>query len=402
MLLWSGHSVSLVGSQVTILALPLIAVITLGASAWQMGVLVAYGRAPYLFVGLPAGVWIDRLPRRQVCLVCAIGQALTLSVVPLADAMGLLTFALLSAVAFVTGAFAVFADIAMLSLVPMVVPRGRLTTGQAAMEASQSVSQVAGPALAGWLVQLLTAPLAVLADALSFVIAASAMARIRIAEQPRHEADRSSMWRQIMSGAGAVFGHRVLRYVTLCTTTHILFFNAFTAVFVLYLVHDLELTPSTVGAVLAAGAVGGLGGTMVAARLSAYIGLGRTMAAAIVVAGLSSALVVVARSVSSVVVVAGAQVLMWFTLQIYNVVQVPVRYALTPEIMHGRVNATIRTTVWGMAPLGALLGGTAGNLVGLRTTLVVSGVGAALASCWLIAARITRIRDLEDAISYQG
>lgn len=164
MLLWSGHSVSLVGSQVTILALPLIAVITLGASAWQMGVLVAYGRAPYLFVGLPAGVWIDRLPRRQVCLVCAIGQALTLSVVPLADAMGLLTFALLSAVAFVTGAFAVFADIAMLSLVPMVVPRGRLTAGQAAMEASQSVSQVAGPALAGWLVQLLTAPLAVLAD----------------------------------------------------------------------------------------------------------------------------------------------------------------------------------------------------------------------------------------------
>ncbi len=397
-LLWSSHSVSLVGSQVTVLALPLIAAITVGASAWQMGVLVACGRAPYLFVGLPAGVWIDRLPRRQVCLVCAIGQALMLSVVPLADALGLLTFALLSAVAFVTGAFAVFADIAMLSLVPMVVPPGRLTTGQAAMEASQSVSQVAGPALAGWLVQLLTAPLAVLADALSFVFAASVMARIRIAEQSRHDADRSSMWRQIMSGAGAVFGHRVLRYVTLCTTTHILFFNAFTAVFVLYLVHDLELNPSAVGAVLAAGAVGGLGGTMVAVRLSAYIGFGRTMAAAIAVAGLSSALVVVTRTASSV---ACAQVLMWFALQIYNVLQVPVRYALTPEVMHGRVNATIRTTVWGMAPLGALLGGTAGNLVGLGTTLVVSGVGAALASCWLIAARITRVHDLEEVISYQ-
>ncbi|MFG1791136.1 MFS transporter [Nocardia sp. NPDC049149] len=402
MLLWSGHSVSLIGSQVTVLALPLVAAITLGASAWEMGVLVACGRAPYLVLGLPAGVWIDRWPRRKVFMVCALGQAVTLAMVPLAGTADLLSLALLAVVAFVAGAFAVFADIATLSLVPMVVPRDQLTSSQGALETSQSVSQIAGPALAGWLVQVLTAPLAILADAVSFLVAAITMGRIRIQEPSAGKEPGAGMIHQIMAGAGAVFGHRVLRYVTLCTTTHILFFNAFTAVFVLYLVRDLGMSPSVVGAALSAGAVGGVIGSIAAARLSARIGMGRTMTGAIVVAGTGSALVVVARdsSVASVALVAGTQVLMWCALQIYNVLQVPVRYAVTPAAMHGRVNATVRTTVWGTAPLGALIGGLAGNLVGLPTTLIVSGVGAALAAVWLIGTRVTRIDNLDAAMEF--
>ncbi|MFF0458456.1 MFS transporter [Nocardia africana] len=395
-LLWAGQSVSLIGSQVTILALPLVAAVTLGANAWQMGVLVAASRAPYLMLGLPAGVWIDRLPRRAVFVVCACGQACSLVVVPLAGALHVLSLDLLAMVAFVTGAFAVFADIATLSLVPMVVPRARLTAGQGALESSQSVAQTAGPALAGWLVQMLTAPFAILADAMSFLFAASAVARMKIHEPRIGSADKTGLGRQMADGARAVFGHRVLRFVTLCTASHILCYNAFTAVFVLYLVRDLGMRPSVVGVVLSAGAFGGLVGSMVAGRIGRRLGMDRAMATAIVLAGVSSAAVatVTDSSVRSIAVVATSQAVMWFALQIYNVLQVPVRYAVTPETMHGRVNATIRTTVWGIAPLGALMGGIAGDLVGLHATLVVSGVGAALASLWLIVPRTTRIHDL--------
>ncbi len=400
MLLWSGQSISLIGSQVTVLALPLVAALTLGANAWQMGVLTACGRAPYLVLGLPAGVWVDRLPRRKVFIACAFGQAATLASIPVAAGLGLLSLALLSVVAFTAGAFAVFADIATLSLVPMVVPRTQLTTGQGALETSQSAAQIAGPALAGWLVQALTAPLAILADAASFLISALAVANIRTQEVRRDpDAVPQRMIRQIIAGARAVFGHRVLRNVTLCTTTHIVCFNAYTAVFVLYLVRDLHLSPAVVGAALSAGAVGGLIGSVAAVHVGARLGLGRTMATAIVATGLASATAAAAGRlpVSAIAVVATAQLLMWFALQIYNVLQVPIRYAVTPEAMHGRVNATIRTTVWGIAPLGALIGGTAGNLIGLRTTLVASGIGAALAALWLIATRTTAIRDLDAA-----
>ncbi|SDD67255.1 Transmembrane secretion effector [Actinokineospora iranica] len=388
-LLWAGQSVSLVGSQVTVVALPLVAVVTLGAGAWEMGVLAACGRVPYLLFGLPAGVWVDRLPRKRVLVVCGVGQAVALGVVPAAAVGGVLSLGLLAGVAFVAGVFAVFADIAALALVPLVVPRAQLTAGQGALEVGQSVSQVSGPAVAGWLVQALSAPVAIVADALSFLVSAVTAGGIRVPESAGRAVERDSMARQIAAGARAVFGKRVLRHVTLCTATHIFFYNAFTAVLVLYLVRDLALSPSVLGATLSAGAVGGLAGSAVAARLGARFGSGPTMAAAIVVAGAASCLVVAAGGAvaASVAVVAGSQALMWFAMQVYNVLQVPVRYALTPDHLHGRVNATIRTTVWGLAPLGALAGGLAGDALGVRVSLLGAGIGAAMAALWLVLGR---------------
>ncbi|MGX7824787.1 MFS transporter [Actinokineospora sp. 24-640] len=395
-LLWSGQSVSLVGSQVTVVALPLVAALSLGAGAWEMGVLAACSRAPYLVFGLPAGVWVDRLPRRRVLMTCVLGQAAVLGLVPAAAGLDVLTLPLLFGVAFAAGALAVFADIASLALVPMVVPRAQLTNGQGALEASASGSQIAGPALSGWLVQALTAPVAILADALSFLVSAVTLSGIRVEERPRDTGAAPSMLRQIAAGGRAVFGPPILRYVTLCTATHIFFFNAFLAVLVLYLARDLGLSPGLLGLTLSAGAVGGLLGSVLASRIGRRFGLGPTMTAAITLAGLGSLPIVLADDASgrSIALVVGSQILLWFALQVYNVHQVPVRYALTEESMHGRVNATIRTTVWGTAPIGALAGGAVGDLVGMRAALLVGGIGAALASLWLIATRVSAVRDL--------
>ncbi len=398
-LLWTGQSISLTGSQVTTVALPLVAAVSLQASPWEMGVLVASSRAPYLFFGLIAGAWVDRLPRRPVLMACVLGQAAVLGLVPLAALLNALALPLLFGVAFTAGTLAVFADIASLALVPMVVPRPQLTGGQSALETSASASQVVGPSVAGWLVQLLSAPVAVLADSLSFLVSAATLTGVRVEERRRRGTGGPSMLRQITEGGRAVFHPPVLRYVTLCTATHIFFFNAFLAALLLFLPRELGMPAGLIGIVLASGAVGGLVGSIVAQRIGKRFGLGRTMATAIVVTGLGSIPTVFAddSSARSVAIVVASQVLLWFALQIYNVHQVPVRYALTEQSLHGRVNATIRTTVWGTAPLGALVGGAVGELAGLRAALLLGGVGAALAALWLVLSKVRAVRSLDPA-----
>ncbi|MFI9812221.1 MFS transporter [Saccharothrix variisporea] len=362
LLLWFGQSVSLVGSQVTALALPLVAALTLGAGPWEMGLLAACARAPYLVLGLPAGVWVDRLPRRPLLVACALGQAVALAVVPLADVTGVLSVPLLCGVALVAGAFAVFGDIGTLALVPLVVPAERLTRAQGAFETSQSTAQIAGPALAGWLVAVVGAPVALLADALSFLVSAATLAGIRV----RDRLDRVG---GVLDGVRLVFGQALLRRVTLCTATHVFWVNAFLALLPLHLARE-GLSPGRIGVTLAIGAAGGLVGALIAPRLGE-----RVMPVAVAVAGVGAAGVVWHPLVIAV---------MWFGVQVYHVLQVPVRYRLTPPELHGRVNAAIRTTVWGSAPLGALLGGVLAETAGLAPALVVSGAGAGLACLWLV------------------
>lgn len=274
--LWAGQTVSLLGSQVTTIALPLTAAVTLHASPVQMGVLAGCARLPYLLLGLVAGVWVDRGSRRSIMLVCNVGQAVTLVLVPLAAAAHLLALPVLDLIAFAAGALAVFADIAGLSLLPMLVPPRDRTTSQGALEVSQSLAQIAGPALAGGLVQALSAPAAILADAVSFLFSAAALAGIRVRPgRPGTPTDGITLRDQMIVGARAVFGEPVLRAVTLCTAGFIFCTNAAGAVFVLYLTQDLGLSPSALGLSLAGGALGGLAGSVVAARLTARFGIGR-------------------------------------------------------------------------------------------------------------------------------
>jgi MFS family permease len=403
LLLWSGQSVSLVGSQITTVALPLAAAVALNANAVEMGILIACSRLPYLLLGLVAGVWVDRLSRRRVLIICNLGQALTLSVIPVSAFTDGLVLPLLYAVAFGTGSLAVFADIASLSLMPMVVSRQDLTRGQSALETSQSLSQVVGPALAGWLVQILSAPVAILADALSFIFSASTITAIDVrGGVADRKPTRAGLLRQVMEGARAVFGNVILRHVTLCTASFIFFFNASTAVFVLYLYRGLGLAPSLIGSLLAVGALGGLLGSAAAPRLGERLGVGKVLAVSVATAGIGSGLAVVTDHPLwlAVTLVIVSQAVLWFALQIYNVLQVPVRYALTVESIHGRVNATIRTTVWGLAPIGALSGGLLGDVIGLRGSLAFNAIGGALASLWIILSPVRKLGSLDSYRKY--
>ncbi|MGM1059215.1 MFS transporter [Saccharothrix sp. Mg75] len=379
LLLWLGQSVSLVGTQVSAVAVPLVAVLGLGAGPWEMGVVAACGRVPQVVFGLPAGVWVDRVRRRAVVVWCSVGQAVVLAVVPGAALAGVLSVPLVAAVAFGAGTLAVFGDVAGVALVPSVVPRGQLTRAQGAVEVGQATGQVVGPALGGWLAGVLTAAGAVLVDSLSFLVVAVAVAVLRVEERPG--AAERGLRRQVAAGVTAVFGDRALRRVTLCSATHVFWFNAFTAVVVLHLARDRG--PAAIGATLSVGAVGGLFGALLAARLGRRWGRRRTMAVAVVAAGGGQALVPVDQFVI------GAVALMWFALQVYNVHQVPVRHERTPAALHGRVNATIRTAVWGTAPAGALVGGLLGHLVGLPATLVLSGIGAAAGALWLVGVDVS-------------
>lgn len=394
--MWGGQAVSQLGSQVTLLAMPLAAATILGAGAIEMGVLAALGRAPYLLLALVAGVWVDRWSRRRILILANLGLALTLGVVPVTAALGWLSMTALYVVTFVAGALTVFLEIAYLSYVPALVERAHLTRAQGALETSQSLAQLGGPGLGGLLVQVLTAPLAIAADAISFVLSAGTLLVIRAQEPPRPDAGRPAVAAQIGEGLRLVFGQAVLRAVTLCTTTFILWFSAFSAVFVLFLVRDLSLSPGVMGLVFGCGALGGLLGGLVAPRLGRALGLGRVLTWSIVVAAAGGVLAPLASGSrwAQTVWVCASMAVLWFGQQAYNVHQVPVRYALTPDPAHGRVNATIRFVVWGAAPLGSLLGGLLGAYAGLRPGLLICAAASALGSAWIILSPVRTLRDL--------
>ncbi|GAA1751461.1 MFS transporter [Luedemannella helvata] len=401
--LWLGTAVSTVGNQVSLLALPLTAAVVLGAGPVEMGVLTALNRAPYLALGLVVGVWVDRIPRRTVLVAAALGLAATLGAIPTAAALGRLSLPLLYATALLAGTQIIFLEVASLAAVPMVVPPEHRPATQRDIELTMSGAQLLGPALGGALVQALTAPIAIAFDAVTYLVAALAATRLRagrtVAARP---AGRAGLLAQISEGVRLVTGERVLRAVTLATATFVFWTTAYTAILVLFLVRDVGLGAGVLGAVLACGAVGGITGAALAGPLGRRLGSGRAMATGLITGGLGAALAPLSLTVpppAAAFVVALSQALMWGGQQAHTVHQVPVRYALCPDHLHGRVNATIRTTVWGSSTVGALLGGVLGATIGLPATLAATGVAAALAAGWIVASPARRLRSSTDLIS---
>ena len=394
--LWAASAVSDVGSQVSALALPLIAALTLGATPWQMGLLSAAGTAPILFVGLFAGVWVDRLRRRPLMIAMDIGRAAILLVIPLASALGLLRIEILYVVALLVGALSVLFDVAHLAFLPSLVERERLVEGNSKLQTTTSVAQVAGPGLGGVLVGLLGAAFAVLIDALSFLASALFIVGIRVKESPRAASDARGVIGEIGEGLRVVVAHRILRVLAGCSGTISLFGQMFMAVYVLYMTRDLGLGSVGVGFVFAAGGVGALVGAIVAAPLTKRLGPGPAMIWALLCFGLAGMAVPLAVLMPRVALpmVVTAEFGQWMALSAYFVNAVSVRQALTPDRLQGRVNATMRFMAGGMQPIGALLGGALGGLIGLPLTLVVASVGMLLAFLWLLLSPVRALRVL--------
>ncbi len=401
LLLWSAQSVSLLGSQVSVLAIPLTAILLLKASVMELGLLTAAGYLPVLLFGLPAGVWVDRLRRRPILIVADLGRLAILLTIPIAHALGALQMWMLYPIAFSAGVLTLFFDIAHQSYLPSLVAREQLTEGNAKLEFSYSGAQLAGPGLGGVLVQTLSAPIAIVADALSYLLSAVLLLAIRSPEPPpaRPEGDQAGLGKQIHDGLRYVLGHPLLRPIALTTGIGNLFdlFGMVAAILTLYAVRELQLTPLALGGVLAVANAGALLGATLNGRLIRRFGVGPMIAVSSVIPGLAVLQLPLATPATAIPVLSIALGLAGFAISVYNINQITLRQTVTPDAMQGRMNATISVLIWGTLPIGTFLGGLLGGAIGLRSTLVIAGIGSALASLPLILSPVRSLRELPRA-----
>jgi MFS family permease len=393
--LWAAYTVSMFGTEVSGLAIPLTAVLTLDAGPIGMGILGAAASAPALVFGLLAGTWVDRLRRRRILLVADLARAALLASVPIAFATGFLSLAFLSVIAFLAGIFTVFFDVAHSSYVPSLVRQDELVDGNSKLEVSESVTQAVGPSTGGILVQVVGAPLAIAVDAASFVISALFIGSIANDEPASQRSEpRAHVLTETGQGVRFVLGHRLLRPTLGFAATTQLCMSAVLAVYVLYLADELELPPVVIGIVGVAAAPGTVLGALAASRLVGRWGLGATMSVAAWLPGFGVVLIALAGSVPAVAV--ALLMLGWFVLglgSIYDISEVSLRQAATPDRLLGRVNATRHVAFYGVMPIGALLGGFLGALIGLQQTIVVGAVGLLVAPVWIVGGPIRRLAE---------
>ena len=395
---WTASAISDVGSQVTALALPLIGAITLNATAWEMGALTAASTAPILVLGLFTGVIVDRLRRRPVLIAADVGRALWLATIPLAAWLGMLSIELLIAVAFLTGALSLLFDIAHLAFLPALVGRAHLVEGNSKLEVTAAGAQVVGPGLGGALIGAIGAPVAVLIDAVSFLVSGWLIKQTRAEEAPRPAASAASVWGDVHEGLRTVLTSPILRALMGCSATFNLFMRMFMAIYILFMTRDLGLGPVGIGFVLATGGLGSLAGALVGAPATRRFGFGPVIIASVAafgLLGLCLPLAVVFPRAALVLVVI-SEFGQWMAILVYYVGAITVRQAMTLDRLQGRVNATIRFAAGGVMPFGALLGGVLGGIIGLPLTLVVAELGALLALVWLVFSPVRTIRSLPE------
>jgi MFS family permease len=401
--LWSAETISVFGSQVGQLAIPLVAILVLDATAFEVAALGVFLFLPFIFFTLPAGVWVDRLPRRPILIVGDFGRAALLASVPIAYVADALTLAQLFVVAFLVGTLQVFFDVAYQSYLPSLVEREQIIDGNSKLEISRSGAQVGGPGLGGALVQVFTAPYAVLIDAISFVGSGHFLLRIRKPEEPPAVTDASGqkpgLWTDLKEGLHFVLGNPNLRAQAGCTAMSNFFSNVAFATLLVFTVRELGLSPGAIGIVFSLGAAGSLVAAFTATRISARFGIGPTSIAAAALFGPATLLVALAPAGSAAIpVLVISQLLFGFSVVVYNIVQVSYRQAICPPRLQGRMNSVMRFMVWGTIPIGGLLGGALATWLGLRETIVVGAVGGGLAFLWLLLSPQRHLHEMPEPV----
>lgn len=396
--LWIGESVSLFGSYITYLAFPLTAILVLHASATQIGLINGARFLPGLVVPLVAGVMMDRRPRKPVLMATRLSSCVTLCAVPAAAALHVLSIGAMCALAFLVGALSVVDQIANQTLVPSVVAAEDLVQANSGLVASESVASVGVPGIAGVLVSLLTAPIALLIDAASFLVSTAMLSRIRIAEPaPAPRPAGQNMFRQIRRGIRITLGNRILITLVGWSAVYNFFDSAIMTLLILYLVKGISLSPSGVGTVYALGGLGPLLGAMAARRAGERFGLGPTLVGAMVTASSPYLLLLfVHGQLSGVVLSVAAIFLNGLGVTASNIHSVSLRQNMIPSDSLGTVFGAIRFLIAGVIPMGSLLGGVLGSQLGLRPALVVCAVGTVAACAWPLVFGLVRVRSVED------
>jgi MFS family permease len=378
--LWSAETVSQFGTMFTQLALPLVAIDVLDVSAFQVAALTTVEFLPFLLVSLPAGVWVDRLPRRPILVIGDLSRAVLIGSVPVAYWLDVLTMGQLYVVGFLVGIATVFFDVAYQSYLPSLVERDQLIDGNAKLEISRAAAQLGGPGLAGLVVNVLRAPAALAIDAVSFIGSALFIFSIRKAERSPHpDAPPRRMREELGEGLRYVLGHPFLKNIAACTGLFNFFGSLGFAVLLVFARRNLGLSPLAIGLAFTLSNVGPLIAAVSANRISSRLGVGRTIIGASVIGGPAFLVIPFApHGNAALAVLVPAFAIGGMANVVYNVTQVSLRQAITPERIQGRMNSVMRFIVWGTIPLGAIVGGSLSTGIGVRNALIVGGIGCCL------------------------
>ena len=391
---WIGQTVSVFGSLIGGPALAFTAILILHATPFQLGVLAAARLAPGVLTGLFAGAWADRLRRRPIMIGADIGRAMLLATIPLAAVLGLLRIQQLYAVTFLVGVLTVLFDVAYQSYLPSLIAREDLVEGNSKVSASASVAEVSGLALAGWLVQLLTAPIAILIDAFSFVVSAVSVWLIQAPEQAPVCGERASMRREVAEGLLAVLRHPLLRVLAACTLSKEFFSGVYGALVIFYMVRDLGFAPGILGTIWAVGGISSLAGAMATGGVTRRLGIGPAMIVGLLLSSIAMFFIPLAQgaTLTAALLLILQQISGDGPATIYQINEVSLRQAITPERLLGRVNASAEFLRLSATLAGSLLGGLIGGWIGVRSMLFVASFGTLLSTFWLVYSPIRALR----------
>ena len=409
--LWSAETVSQLGSQVSQLAIPFVALGVLNASTFEIALLNVVEMLPFLLIGLVAGVWVDRLRRRPILIAGDLGRAALLATIPIAYLLNVLTMIQLYVVGASVGVLTVFFDVAYQSYLPSLVERDQLQEGNAKLEISRAGAQVVGPGLAGVLIGIVRAPFAVVLDALSFLGSGLFILWIRRPEPPPDAllaagAPRPGFRAEMAEGLRWVLGSPYLRSIAACTGSSNLFSSITFAVLLVFAVRLMGMTAEGIGLAFSIGSLGALLGAVSANRISERLGVGRTIVLFAAIGGPPEIIFALAPVGTAQPVLVGLVALMGFLgglgSVVYNVAQVSFRQAITPTRLQGRMNATMRWIVWGTMPIGGIIGGLMGTFIGVRETILLGGIGGSLVFLPVLFSPVRGIRTMPEPLQEAG
>jgi MFS family permease len=395
--LWSAETVSRFGTQVSQLAIPTVAILLLHAGPFEVGLLAALEFLSFPVLGLVAGVYADRLKRRPIMILCDLGRMVSLGSIPVAFLFHALTLPQLYVVALVTGIFTVFFDVSYQSYLPALIDRSDLVEGNTKLSVSESASMIGGPPLGGFLIQWIGGARAVAVDALSYLISALAIWAIRKPEpepKPGTEAGVRGFLPEMREGLEVVFRNPVLWHIAGCTATTNLGSNmVYGAVYLIFVYQTLHLSPGEAGLIFGLGSIGFLLGALIASWMVRRLGVGPSLAINIAGGGLFILATPLALLGVPVIVLIVLSFLGAVIGAPYNITQVSLRQAITPDRVQGRMNATMRTIVWGTIPIGSFLGGVLGSRIGIIPTILLGGAISTLAALWILVGPVIKLKE---------
>lgn len=440
--LWTAATISLFGTQLSQLAIPFIATVLLQASPGEVGLLVTIEFLPFLLFTLPAGVWVDRFSRKRILILGDLGRAVMLASIPIAFAFDALTMWQLYLVGFVNGIMTVFFDVADQSYLPSILDRDQLVDGNSKLQVSQSSAQILGQPFGGGIIALVSAPIAIAIDAISYLGSAGLIATIRgdrphrptdpaargasaaaaeaedgapspaaaaslvveasaadaaVNQEARAHPPSRGMRADMMDGLRYILRHRFLASIAASTASSNLFSNIAFAVFAVYAYRQLELEPAQVGLLGGFGGAGVMIGALLSSRIAGALGIGPTIVGSMLLGSVSGLLVPLAPKETAFYFLAGAFFFGSIFNVVYNINQVSLRQAITPEAFLGRMNATMRFLVWGTIPIGSLIGAGLSEVAGVHTTVWIGALLGLLAFLPVLLSPVRGLRTIPDA-----